>query len=437
MTRPINYQKQTIPAYSGITINITNPTLNAAPLETSYQQNYPNTYPQQAYATFENVPNLAGQNYVSYPQYGYNNAYGQNSNNMAQQYNTTGYNTSNTSDNISAVESSSNVNGYSSNSSLQTQQLSSNSGYNTNSTTQNSNSQDINKQITGIQRVETSTPIGTQNSPMGTQNISTETLPTNNFQNKTPQAYPPQYYLNNYNYIQNGEKGNNQTAGTSQPAINNPNSQNSAGIPQYSNPTQVIEEQDLSASQGIIQSLDSRVAEQKELEKNGKKTKIIALTNEYIMSLENYLNNPNSEIRLMASKEVLKRLDEDKDRFDDAALNALLNKMLQDPNKLIRIAAMSAFSSQLASGNNFTVSLLKNIQANPNSDKEDVLQAADILLKMSSTTQIKYVPAKKSENRSSNKDLEASQKQVEQLRSQLQKYKEKEIEQMLQLPKGK
>ncbi len=71
------------------------------------------------------------------------------------------------------------------------------------------------------------------------------------------------------------------------------------------------------------------------MEENGKQTRIVALTDEYIMSLENYLNNQNTDIRLMAAKEVLTRLDEDKSRFDDAALNALLNKMLQDPQKLL------------------------------------------------------------------------------------------------------
>ena len=109
-------------------------------------------------------------------------------------------------------------------------------------------------------------------------------------------------------------------------------------------------------------------------------------------SLENYLNNPNDEIRLMASKEILTRLDEDKDRYNDAALNALLNKMLQDPSKLIRVAALSAFASQLASGNDYTITLLHNIQQNPSADKEDVLQAADILLKMSAGTEVKNIP---------------------------------------------
>ena len=110
------------------------------------------------------------------------------------------------------------------------------------------------------------------------------------------------------------------------------------------------------------------------------------------MSLENYLNNPNTEIRLMAAKEILTRLDEDKDRFDDAALNALLNKMLQDPEKLVRVAALSAFTSELASGNDYTVKLLNDIQSNPNADKEDVVDAANILLKMSAATEVKYLP---------------------------------------------
>lgn len=202
---------------------------------------------------------------------------------------------------------------------------------------------------------------------------------TQTLQEKLPQAYPQSYYLNNYNYQQNGA---------------NPN------VPVYSPQPEEIsaqtKEEDMSVSNGIINELDTRDAKQKELEENGKKTRIIALTDEYIMSLENYLNNQNADIRLMAAKEVLTRLDEDKSRFDDAALNALLNKMLQDPQKLIRIAALSAFSSGLASGNDYTVQLLHNIQQNPNSDKEDVVEAANILLKMSADTEVRYQP--KNEN---------------------------------------
>ena len=96
--------------------------------------------------------------------------------------------------------------------------------------------------------------------------------------------------------------------------------------------------------------------------------------------------------RLQVIKDILTRLDVDNTRFNDAALNALLNKMLQDPESIVRTAALSAFSSQLASGNDYTVQLLNNIQNNPNSNQNDVVQAADILLKMSGNTEIVYTP---------------------------------------------
>lgn len=354
MTNPINYETQKFPAYSGITINITNPTVNppnsghiCSPHCQIHNPEY-NINPQQTYNRLNN-PTQQG---VTAPQ-----------------------------EQVSVVQSQA------------TEQVN-----NTTGTVSQTNSQQ-----------------GNVASP----------------QEGMPQAYPPQYYLNNYNYIQNGEKGNNQAMvkpNTTPATQENNQSTNTQNAPQ---------EEDLSSSKEIISKLDAQAVAQKELEKNGKQKRITALTNEYIMSLENYLNNPNNEIRLMASKEVLTRLDEDKSRYDDAALNALLNKMLQDPNKLVRIAALSAFASQLASGNDYTVELLKQIQNNPNADKEDVVQAADILLKMSSSTEIRYVPVKQNSKSSSNKELEASQKQVEQLRNQLQQYKEKEIAQMLNIPQGK
>ena len=216
--------------------------------------------------------------------------------------------------------------------------------------------------------------------------------PVNNQPENASSSYPAQYYLNNYNYV-NGNPAQGQAVqpmGVNQPQVftNNPEALNQVPVVDSFQQQEVVE--DTTKSTNIINELDDRLSEQKDLEKNGKKTKIIALTDEYIMSLENYLNNPNSEIRLMAAKEVLTRFDEDKDRYNDAALNALVNKMLQDPEKLIRIAALSALSSQLASGNDYTVQLLNQIQSNPNADKEDVVQAADILLKMSADTETKY-----------------------------------------------
>ena len=235
------------------------------------------------------------------------------------------------------------------------------------------------------------------------------------------QAYPPQYYLNNYNYQGNGKAVVDTVNKSDIEAINKElenlkNSPETTGVPQQINNSdeKAIQndemnsdgtalkhydtgenkdvKQDMTKSTGIIDDLDAREEQIKADKKNSKQKRVVALTDEYIKSLENYLNNPNDEIRLMASKEILMRLDEDKDRYNDAALNALLNKMLQDPSKLIRVAALSAFASQLASGNDFTVELLHNIQANPSADKEDVLQAADILLKMSGGTEVKNIP---------------------------------------------
>ena len=245
-------------------------------------------------------------------------------------------------------------------------------------------------------------------------------------------AYPADYYLNNYrttndennlNKLSQSDIENNSTSltnSTSKSSESNRNNNNFSSDTsnsdyrnysnnnisnnekgdEYNSPYRaysseldgVKQREDLTTSKSIIGELTERDNTIQEEKKNSKETKIVALTDEYIKSLENYLNNPNDEIRLMASKEVLTRLDEDKDRYDDAALNALLNKMLQDPAKLVRIAALSAFASQLASGNNYTVQLLNNMQSNPNADKEDVLQAADILLKMSAGVEVKRIP---------------------------------------------
>ena len=217
-------------------------------------------------------------------------------------------------------------------------------------------------------------------------------------------SYPPQYYLNNYNYQNNGTEARTPIPeaykpGVTKPVSLTPSPENGLAAAQTDSENAVkqyepdIEEpQDFSKSKAVIDDLDARAAAEAEEKKNSKQKRVVALTDEYIKSLENYLNNPNDEIRLMASKEILTRLDEDKDRYNDAALNALLNKMLQDPSKLIRVAALSAFASQLASGNDYTITLLHNIQQNPSADKEDVLQAADILLKMSAGTEVKNIP---------------------------------------------
>ncbi|MCQ2739034.1 MAG: HEAT repeat domain-containing protein [bacterium] len=207
------------------------------------------------------------------------------------------------------------------------------------------------------------------------------------------QSYPAQYYMNTYNIPQNTNGMN--TNNNEYPIQYLPAPQQSESYQQMPNAYgqfPVGETSQNIVSNGIISTLDERAEEQKELEKNGKKKQVKALTNEYIMSLENYLNNPNTDIRMMAAKEILTRFDEDRNRYDDAALNALLNKMLQDPAKLVRIAALSALSSDLASGNDYTMKLLDNIQRDPQSDPEDVLEASQIMLNRTSITEDRYFP---------------------------------------------
>ncbi len=124
----------------------------------------------------------------------------------------------------------------------------------------------------------------------------------------------------------------------------------------------------------------------KTTEKTDKKTEkreIVQLTDEYIKNLENYLDSQDKEVRLMGAKEVVARLEEDSSRKDDKALNALINKMLQDPSTPVRILAMSALNSRAASGDELTVQILKQMQNSASGYGQDALQASEILLKMS------------------------------------------------------
>lgn len=118
-------------------------------------------------------------------------------------------------------------------------------------------------------------------------------------------------------------------------------------------------------------------------EKKTEKKEIVQLTDDYIRNLENYLNNQNQEIRLMGAKEVIARLEEDHSRKDDKALNALVNKMLQDPYTPVKVLAMGALDSRIATGDNYTVGLLTQMQNSKSGYGQDALQASNILLKMS------------------------------------------------------
>ena len=116
-----------------------------------------------------------------------------------------------------------------------------------------------------------------------------------------------------------------------------------------------------------------------------KKTKeITPLTDDYIKSLENYLNNPNPKVRLIAAKDILERFKEDENRKDNPSLTALLNKVLRDTSVSVRFAGLTALQVGYCVGNDETIEILKQIQ-NENKDKigEDSELASEILLKLS------------------------------------------------------
>lgn len=118
--------------------------------------------------------------------------------------------------------------------------------------------------------------------------------------------------------------------------------------------------------------------------KKTEKRKIVELTDDYIRNLESYLNSQDKQVRLNAAKEVYARLEEDDSRYDDKALNALVNKMLQDPSREIRFLALTALEGRICKGDDYTVGVLQKMQAN-NDDplNQEAVDASNILLKMS------------------------------------------------------
>ena len=122
------------------------------------------------------------------------------------------------------------------------------------------------------------------------------------------------------------------------------------------------------------------------------KKKVVALTNDYIKTIENYLNSQDLEVRKMGANEVVDRILEDSSRADDPALTALVNKMLQDPSSAIRAIALSMVESRSILGDDLTVDILKKMQKNNDGFGLDATQATNALLKMAGKTIEKEVP---------------------------------------------
>jgi hypothetical protein len=138
--------------------------------------------------------------------------------------------------------------------------------------------------------------------------------------------------------------------------------------------------------------------------KKTEKRKIVELTDDYIKNLENYLNSQDKEVRMMGAKEVVARLQEDDTRANDKALNALVNKMLQDPSSQIRLLALSMLDSRLAIGDNTSIQLLTNMTNSPDAYGQDAPLATQILLKMSGKLVEKEFPVKEKPEKKKDKE---------------------------------
>jgi hypothetical protein len=173
-----------------------------------------------------------------------------------------------------------------------------------------------------------------------------------------------------------------------QPPVYNVNSPNYATYPQEYYTNQWGGGANNGANQGVNQGTNTvntttNTTTNTETSKKTEKRKVVELTDDYIKNLENYLNSQDKEIRLMGAKEVVDRLSEDDSRSDDVALNALINKIIQDPSDKIRILGLSMLDARLAKGDDATVQILKNMQNSTAAYGQDAAAAANILLKMS------------------------------------------------------
>lgn len=119
--------------------------------------------------------------------------------------------------------------------------------------------------------------------------------------------------------------------------------------------------------------------------KSKKDRKIVALTDDYIKNLENYLRSPDKELKKFAIKEIAKRFEEDDSRKGNKSLNALLNLALQAKESSIRGTALSLLNAGVAGGNDNTVQLLNLIQQNGRDNGFEAQEAKTALLKMSET----------------------------------------------------
>lgn len=139
----------------------------------------------------------------------------------------------------------------------------------------------------------------------------------------------------------------------------------------------------------VVQAASSPIAntpiqaEAKEEKKNVKTKNVVELTDSYIKTLENYLKNPDKQVRRSGITDLIQRFHEDSTRYDDPALVALLNIALQDPVPANRVYAMSTICAEDATGDENTINLLKKLQTSDKMYGEEAKMATEALLKAS------------------------------------------------------
>jgi len=121
---------------------------------------------------------------------------------------------------------------------------------------------------------------------------------------------------------------------------------------------------------------------------NYKQKRITVINDEYIKTLEQWLNSQDLSERKIAAKHILARLQEDKRRYDNPALNALVTKMLQDPNQDIRSIALLTLNTKLARGNEYTQGILRNLTESTACFGLEGKQAREALMNMSESSKL-------------------------------------------------
>ena len=105
---------------------------------------------------------------------------------------------------------------------------------------------------------------------------------------------------------------------------------------------------------------------------NYTKKRITILTDAYMQKLDNLLQSEDKKLREYAAREVVKRFEEDKTRYDDKGLNVLVNKMLMDPyDRKVRGRGLMLLQTKLAKGDENTMAVLDKLAQDPTLDDKD------------------------------------------------------------------